>query len=236
MHLPLGESKFLSNHVPSNVHRGWNPGVFYRNCRTFQTFNQEKRACRWVPHLPRNTFRRCQKHSMASQQEPSERPDCTTREESSFFHSADGSLNYSICLGSTWRWTCHAFNTFRRKIEKSLSVWIVLGFSIRVTESLQTHHGLRLGKVNVWIRFVNKPCTTTAYLHCHLDSLSSVRMLQFADMTSAKTVAAKCTVLSGIKLTSALSSDILCFFAHVAIRIFRNMCEYVMFSHRLARF
>ena len=26
--------------------------------------------------------------------------------------------------------------------------------------------GLRLGKDNFWIRFVNKPCTTTAYLLC----------------------------------------------------------------------
>ena len=44
---------------------------------------------------------------------------------------------------------------------------------------------LRLGKDNIWIRFVNKPCTTTAYPHCHLDSLSSVRMLWSAEMTSA---------------------------------------------------
>ena len=95
--------------------------------------------------------------------------------------------------------------------------------------------GLRLGNDNMSIRFVNKPCTTTAHPHCHLDSLSSVRMLWSAEVTSAKTVAAKCTVISGIKLTSALCSDILCYFAHVAIRIFRNMCEYVMFTRRLAR-
>ena len=95
--------------------------------------------------------------------------------------------------------------------------------------------GLRLGKDNIWIRFVNKPCTTTAYLQCHLDSLSSVRMLWSAEMTSAKTVAAKGTVISGIRLTSAPCSDSLCYFAHVAIRIFRNMCEYVMFIRRLAR-
>ena len=37
--------------------------------------------------------------------------------------------------------------------------------------------GLRLGKDNIWVRFVKKPCTTIAHLHCHLDSLSSVRML-----------------------------------------------------------
>ena len=96
--------------------------------------------------------------------------------------------------------------------------------------------GLRLGKDNFWIRFVNKPCTTTACLLCHLDSLSPVRMLWSAEMTYAKTVAAKCTVISRIKLTSALCSHSLCYFAHVAIRIFRNMCEYVMFTRRLARF
>ena len=95
--------------------------------------------------------------------------------------------------------------------------------------------GLRLGKDNFWIRFANKPCTTACLL-CHLDSLSPVRMLWSAEMTSAKTVAAKCTVFSGIKLTSALCSDSLCYFAHVALRIFRNMCEYVMFTRRLARF
>ena len=96
--------------------------------------------------------------------------------------------------------------------------------------------GLRLGKDDFWIRFLNKPCTTTAYLHCHLDSLSPVRMLWSAEMTSAKTVAAKCTVITGINLTSALCSDSHCHFAHVAIRIFRNMCECVMFTRRLARF
>ena len=95
--------------------------------------------------------------------------------------------------------------------------------------------GIRLGKDNISIRFVNKPCTTTAYLHCHLDSLSSVRMFWSAEMTFAKTVAAKCTVISGIRLTSELCSDSLCHFAHVAIRMFRNMCEYVMFTRRLAR-
>ena len=96
--------------------------------------------------------------------------------------------------------------------------------------------GLRLGKDNFWIRFVNEPCTTTVCLLCHLDSLSSVRMLYSAEMTSAKTVAAKCTVIFGIKLKSALCSHSHCYFAHVALRIFRNMCEYVMFTRRLARF
>ena len=96
--------------------------------------------------------------------------------------------------------------------------------------------GLRLGKDNFWIRFVNKPCTTTAYLLCHVDSLYPVKMLQSAEMTSAKTVAAKCMVISRIKLTSSLCSHSLRYFAHVAIRIFRNMCEYVMFTRRLARF
>ena len=139
-------------------------------------------------------------------------------------------------------WTCHASNTYRRKLENSrlLSVWIVFGFSIRRTESFTDAPwclvlDIRLSKDNIWIRFVNKLCTTTACPHCDLDSLSSVRMLWSAEMTSAKTVAAKCTVISGIRLTSALCSDSLCYFAHVAIRIFRNMCEYVMFTRRLAR-
>ena len=124
------------------------------------------------------------------------------------------------------------------KTSRLLSVWIVLGFSIQRTESLLSQVpclGLRLGEDNFGIRFVNKPCTTTAYPHCHLDSLSSVRMLWSAEMTSAETVAAKCTVISGIRLTSALCSDSLCYSAHVAIRIFRNMCECVMFTRRLAR-
>ena len=126
------------------------------------------------------------------------------------------------------------------KKSRLLSVWIVLGFSIRRMESLQSHHGAlfktSLGKDNFWIRFVNKPCTTTACLLCYLDLLSPIIMLQSAEVTSAKTVAAKCTVISRIKLTSALCSNSLCYFAHVAIRIFRNMCECVMFTRRLARF
>ena len=71
----------------------------------------------------------------------------------------------------------------------------------RCRRTMLSCFGLRLGKDNSWIRCVKKAGTTTAYLHCHLDSFSSVRMLWSAEMTCAKTVATKCTVISGIRLT-----------------------------------
>ena len=62
--------------------------------------------------------------------------------ESSLFDSADGSLNYSICLKSTWSGRVMRSTHFvaSSKTSRLLSVWIVLGFSIQVTESFQTHH------------------------------------------------------------------------------------------------
>ena len=160
---------------------------------------------------------------------------------SSVFDSADGSLNYSICLGSTWSGRVLR-STHIVASSKNLE-YCLCGLCLdfrsggrnRCRRTMVPCFGLRLGKDNIWIRFVNKPCTTTAYPHCHLDSLSSVKMLWSAEMTSAKTVAAKRTVISGIRLTSALCSDSLCYFVHVAIRIFRNMCEYVTFTRRLAQ-
>ena len=104
--------------------------VFFRNCRTFQTFNQEKRARRWFPHLPRNTFRRCQKHSMASQQEPSERPDCTTREENPSFTLRTALSINPIVSGRRGGGTCHASNSFRRKLEKIICVDCSLVFDL----------------------------------------------------------------------------------------------------------
>ena len=127
---------------------------------------------------------------------------------SSFFDSADGSLNYSISLGSTWGG--RVMRPKARTNSRLLSVWIVLGFLIWRTESLQTLLGALFWTSfwldNFWISFVNTSCTTTAYPHCHLDTLSSVRFFLCAELTSAKTVDAKCTVISG-KLPSALCSD-----------------------------
>ena len=138
--------------------------------------------------------------------EPSETPDCTIKAEDSFFDSADGSLNYSICLGSTWG-GCVMRSTNSVASSKNLD-YCLFGLFLdfrsgrrnRCRRTMVPCFGIRLGKDNMWIRFVTKPCTTTAYLHCHLDILSSVRMLWSAEMTSAKTIAAKCTVISGIKL------------------------------------
>ena len=170
---------------------------------------------------------------MASQQKPLKRPDCTTKAEVPSLTLRTAALSIipfvSGRRGVDVSCVQHISSQARKNQDYCLC-GLFLGFRPRgrnrCRRTMVPCFGLRLGKDNIWVRFVNKPCTTTTYLHCHLDSLSSVRILWSAEMTSSKTVAAKCTVISDINLTSALCSDSLCYFTrrnshhseHVRIR------------------